>query len=55
MLKKIPMNLIKGFIICSLLLINFNQSKAQIFLKRIPELTPTNLKLSRKNNTRMQL
>ena len=40
MLKKIPMNLIKGFIICSLLLINFNQSKAQIFFKTHPGINP---------------
>ena len=34
------MNLIKGFIICSLSFINFNQSKAQIFFKTHPGINP---------------
>ncbi|HBT93414.1 MAG TPA: gamma-glutamyltransferase, partial [Chitinophagaceae bacterium] len=47
MLKKIPMNLIKGFIICSLLLINFNQSKAQIFFKTHPGINPYQFEITK--------
>lgn len=40
MLKKIPLNHLKNFIICILLFTNFNHSKAQIFFKTHPGINP---------------
>jgi len=40
MLKKIPMNHLKSFIICTLFFTNFNHSKAQIFFKTHPGINP---------------
>lgn len=40
MLKKIPMNHFKRFIICTLFFTSFNHSKAQIFFKTHPGINP---------------
>jgi len=47
MLKKIPMNQLKRFIICMLFFTNFNVAKAQIFFKTHPGINPYQFEITK--------